>query len=315
MRIGILGNMNNAYFALTRYLRDAGFDCELFIFKNEPHHFDPACDTRSNDYKKYCRHVTWGDPGDFLKEDFNKIKQELATFDFLIGNGSAPAYVNKIGRKLDIFIPYGYDVYSLPFFRIVHPLRQPAYIAVAYYQRRGIKESSYILFDRTNQAFEAIFNKISINGKRIISPSPMLYYKEYEHEAEQLSEEDALDKQLKRLRRENDLLFVQHTRQLWKNSPDYWSYKGNNLLIEGYAQFIQQYPDLRSKLILFEYGNGVADSKKLISRLNIQDVIVWMPKMPRKKLMHVLSHADLVIGELLHSWLTYGVVMEALSME
>ena len=47
MKIGIIGNMNNSYFSLARYLRDEGYDCELLIFTDEPEHFDPSCDTTS----------------------------------------------------------------------------------------------------------------------------------------------------------------------------------------------------------------------------------------------------------------------------
>ena len=68
MKIGIIGNMNNAYFSLARYLRDEGYDCELLILANEPAHFDPLNDTFSDDYTTYCKHVSWGEPADFLKQ-------------------------------------------------------------------------------------------------------------------------------------------------------------------------------------------------------------------------------------------------------
>ena len=70
MKIGIIGNMNNAYFSLCRYLRDAGYDCHLLIYKNEPDHFDPSCDTDSGDYLNYIKKVDWGEPSKFLSEDF-----------------------------------------------------------------------------------------------------------------------------------------------------------------------------------------------------------------------------------------------------
>ncbi len=314
MKIGIIGNMNNSYFSLARYLRDEGYDCELLIFKNEPDHFDPSCDTFSNDYTRYCKQLSWGDPGDFLKQDFAIVKKDLAPYNFLIGNGPAPAYAASVSRTLDVFIPYGYDIYSLPFFRLVHPRRLLTYAAVGRYQRKGIKESSHILFDRTNKAFEKLIQKLNYPGQRIISPAPMVYHKDYENGWQQKKATDPLFIKLQTLRQENEILLVQHGRQLWKKSADSWSFKGNHFLIEGYARFVIEHPLIKIKLILFEYGTDVAETKKLVSKLNINDAVIWMPKMARNQLMAVLAASDMIIGELHHSWLTYGVALEALCM-
>ncbi|HVF80395.1 MAG TPA: hypothetical protein VM884_00590 [Flavisolibacter sp.] len=314
MKIGIIGNMNNSSFSLARYLRDEGYDCELLMLADEPSHFDPACDTFSENYTTYCKQVSWGNPGDFLKQDFSVVENDLASYQFLIGSGPAPAYVAKVGRELDIFIPYGYDIYSLPFFRLVHPRRQLAYAAVAWYQRNGISKCGYIIFDRTNKAFEKLIKKLNYQGKRIISPPPMIYHRDYENSWQEQSENDPLQQQLKALRKETEILLVQHSRQLWKRSADYWSFKGNHLLIEGYAKLIKVNPLLKIKLVLFEYGGDVAETKKLINKLGIKHDVVWMPRMARNKLMTVLSASDIIIGELHHSWLTYGVALEALCM-
>ncbi len=310
MKIGIIGNMNNSYFSLARYLRDEGYDCELLIFKNEPEHFDPSQDTFSDNYKTYCKHISWGDPANFFTQDYDIVTKDLEPYTFLIGNGPAPGYVARVGRKLDIFIPYGYDLYSLPFYRFVHPLRISSYFQLAHYQKKGIRESSYMLFDRTNAAFETIFARLKLNGKRVISPAPMLYHKDYEQQTPVST--DPLIQRLVSERRDTDILLVQHTRQVWKRASDLWSYKGNDLLIKGFAKFIKAYPLISAKLILFEYGANVNETKELIYRMNLTDSVIWMPKMARNKLMQVLQLSDLVIGELHHSWLSYGVALEAL---
>jgi glycosyltransferase involved in cell wall biosynthesis len=313
MKIGILGNMNNMSFALTRYLRDMGYDCELLIFKDEPEHFHPSNDTDNSGYKTYCKKVEWGDPADFLKQDFSVVAKDLAPYGFLIGHGPAPAYVTKVNRNLDVFMPYGYDLYSLPFFKLVHPLRMAAYALVRHYQRLGIKKSSHILFDKTNPHFEQFFERLGLENKRIVCPFPMVYSKEYDEMTDAGASSDWKE-QLKEWRDDHDFLVVQHIRQVWKKSADPWSFKGNHHLIKGYKKFTQQHPKLRSKLILFEYGTDVAASKKLIAALELEPHITWLPKMPRKKLVDVIRIADLLVGELHHSWLTYGGVMEALCL-
>jgi hypothetical protein len=119
---------------------------------------------------------------------------------------------------------------------------------------------------------------------------------------------------MRKLRAENNLVIVQHIRQLWKKHSDIWSNKGNDKLIKGFAAFINMHPGISAKLILFEYGTDVHYSRKLIDQLSMQDHVVWFSKMPRKHIMYVIDNSDLVVGELIHSWLTYCVVFETLCM-
>jgi len=315
MKVGIIGNMNNMYFSLTRYLLDLGYDCDQLIFDYEPAHFHPSSDSDNAQSISHCKLLSWGDPGRFLHLDFKQIKKDLEPYHFLIGSGPAPAFVNRIGRKLDIFIPYGDDLYSLPFFRIVHPIRTPAYLAVAYHQMKGIRATPYIIFDKTNERFEKIFSKLRYQGKRIFSPPPLLYHEEYTSEKMRNNEKDNPHVMtMRKLRAKNDIVIVQHIRQLWKKHGDIWSNKGNDKLIKGFAAFINLHPEVKATLILFEYGTDVNHTRNLIDQLGVQEHVVWFSKMSRKHIMYVIKNSDMVVGELVHSWLTYCVVFEALCM-
>ncbi len=313
MKIGVIGNMNNMSYCLTRYLMDEGYDCEQLIFDNEPEHFHPSCDSYEDGFNKYIKKLNWGDAGNFLKQDMSQVEADLKPYDFLIGCGTAPAYVNRINRRLDIFIPYGADLYSLPFLKIVHPVRMLAYTATGYYQRKGIRETPYLIFDRANTGFEKVFTKLKYKGRRITCAAPSIYHKEYAREKlRKISAKSPLATQLQQLRRENDIIILQYVRQVWKPIRDKWSLKGNDLLIKGYAEFLKKYPAVTSKLVLFEYGVQVNETKDLIRELAIENHVVWLPKMSRKNLVHFIEIADLVVGELHHSWLTYCVVFETL---
>jgi hypothetical protein len=315
MKIGFLGNMNNAAFSTARYLRDLGHDCEVLIYNDEPDHFAPEQDSFGTGYRDFTRKIGWGDPAGFLSLSKKTIRKDTGGFDTIIGNGMAPAAMEKCGRRLDIFTPYGYDLYSLPFRKIVHPLRIPAYWANARYQKRGIRNCRHIFFDRTNSEFESLIGQFGFQGKRTVGPIPMLYDKEY-------AEENIIHyrhlhpaiENLQKLRNENDIIFLQHIRQVWKTRIDDWSPKGNDLLIRAYSEFIAKRPHERTKLILFEYGIDVPATKKLISGLGMEEHIVWLPRLARKFIMITLYYADLVIGELHRSWLTYGALSESLCM-
>ena len=53
MKIALIGNMNNANFAIMRYFRDLGADAHLLLYANDGQkalsHFKPECDTWSMD--------------------------------------------------------------------------------------------------------------------------------------------------------------------------------------------------------------------------------------------------------------------------
>ena len=52
---------------------------------------------------------------DFLTFPKEQVKKAVSGYDFIIGCGLAPAYFNKIGNKLDLFIPYGSDLDYQPY--------------------------------------------------------------------------------------------------------------------------------------------------------------------------------------------------------
>ena len=153
-----------------------------------------------------------------------------------------------------------------------------------------------------------------MDGVRITCPPPLFYHKEYDSELCARQSENPYLPRLRELREKNDILILQHTRQFWKKSRDKWNLKGNDVLIKGYGEFLQMNPSVKSNLILFEYGIHVDASKNLIKELGIENHVTWLPKMPRKYLVSVIQISDLVVGELHHSWLTYCVVLETISM-
>lgn len=313
MKIGILGNMNNMYFSMARYLAEEGYDCDLLLFDYEPAYFHPTADTFRQTLNFTVKQLTWGDYGRFFINP-ERIEKDLQPYTFLIGNGTAPAFVHKIGRRLDLFVPYGGDLYAFPFPRLVRPHKLLSNFVFAAAQRKGILQCPYILFDKASPHFEQVFRRLNYRGEQIVSPPPLFYYKEYEADLKKHETENPHFEQLEKLRAENDLLVLQHTRQFWKFHFDLWSRKGNDRLIKGYAAFRQRNPHTKSTLMLLEYGLDVTATKRLIASLGLEEHVVWFPKTLRKYLMMFIEASDVVVGELRYSWNTYCVVLEALSM-
>ena len=106
---------------------------------------------------------------------------------------------------------------------------------------------------------------------------------------------------------------MSHSRHYWHNkSLEDPANKGTDKLIRGYAKLVEKNKDLKVRLIFLEYGHDIEPSKQLIKDLNIENHVVWFPKMKRKDLMAGLMVCDLVCAEFTHSWNTSGVLYEAL---
>lgn len=313
MKVGLLGNMNNILFTLTRYLRDAGIDATQLLFDNEFSHFTPDNDCfEPADTDGYVRSLTWGNRARFSQTSARQIVDDLRPYDYLIGCGTAPAYVSKAGRQLDAFVPFGGDIYRLPFHSWVHLVRMPRSLALVAAQRKAIETCPIVMFNATNPDFEKCMQRLDLRGERSYYTPPMLYHPEYEPArlARFWPQHPHYDI-LSRLRDDHEFLIIQHGRQYWRGL-DTWSLKGNDRLFKGYKQFLTENPTRRAHMVLVEYGKNVPDSKALIRSLGLEKHVTWLPLMSRKWIMAALPMMDVVVGELYRSWLTYGVACEAM---
>jgi hypothetical protein len=114
-----------------------------------------------------------------------------------------------------------------------------------------------------------------------------------------------------KIRNSCELMVIAHSRHIWSDLNDMNS-KGNEKLIKGWALFCEKYPDLTKQLVFFDYGRDVRKSKEYVKELGIEKSVTWMPKMYRKDIMPALFMADMIAAEFVHSWMTGGVLYEAL---
>lgn len=316
-KILLIGNMANNSFALARYLRDEGYEVKILLMKNEPEHYHPKNDSFSDDYKSYTRVVPWTTlPSDLISITKEEIIKEVDGYDILIGLGPAPAYLNKINRSLDIFIPYGGDLYDQPFINI-HKLKRVKKLLKQYYysrnQKKGIERAGYIVYEYTNDGYEKIFNKFKLKGKRLKFTIPFLYYPEYSN-IDANTIDSVYAKEYKAIREHYDYVVFHHCAHSWH--PDtmktkYSKYvgKGNDKVIIGFQEFLHE-TGANACLVMLEYYTDVNNSKKLVEKLGIQKNVAWFPVMPRKEIMVGLSLADVGVAEIAHPWITYGTVYE-----
>jgi glycosyltransferase involved in cell wall biosynthesis len=326
-RIAVIGNMNNNMFAVTRYLRGAGLDAHLFYRPAD--HFQPKADTFSIDFLSYCHEVDWLNKGDF-EIDIEKVKKDIKGYQFYIGQGYEAAVAMRAGIAMDIYFPYGSDVYKYAYLPQKYSLAQRVYMRVikkiplaatgkgtsAFFMRKTIREAKNIYLDYVNDDFEKKLSGLNINGKSQNIPMPFIYYPEYEKAGDwDVHWRTPVDE----LRKKNDFILLYHGRQEWKIAKTYknndFTGKNTNHLIIGFAEFVKSNPAVNACLAMLEYGGDVANSKALVQELGIEENVVWFPKMYRKDLMYLIKNVDLCSGEFGKSYLTFGTIIEAMLME
>jgi glycosyltransferase involved in cell wall biosynthesis len=314
--VGLLGNENNMLFATARHLRDRGIDARLFLYNTDAGHFHPSCDTFELDYRDWTTQLAWGRASEFSNVSAATIERDTRHLDRIIASGAGPGYLSKIGRPVDVFIPYGSDIDEMPF-------RPPEFnrrsLRSLYEfpkaQRRGIEMSKHLVGPKTEMLIERNLRKLDFRGKRHMVAPPMVYTPLYNPESiAKYTGECHWLRFVQELRARVDVLVFHHARHLWVSpARSYWS-KGNDILVRGFAEACKQRPSTRFGLVLVEYGGDVEATKELIRDLGVEKQVLWLPSCLRKDLMVGMSLADIGSGQFGESYLTSGVVNETLAM-
>ncbi len=316
MKVACIGNMNNNFFSLVRYLRDEGIEADLLLSNTELSQFPPSADTFDLEYQRFTRSLSWGDHFQFLNVRKDTIERDVEEYDVLIGCGQVPAFLNKIGRPLDIFVPYGTDLVYFPFLQIVNPVHQVPFLLFSRAQRKGIQRCRYVNMDVTNPEWEETLARIGGNATRLRCGFPMLYTPLYNPKSVACYyERSHWYHEFKRIRERHSLVIFHHARLQWKEKIDDVMRKDNDKIIIGFAEFAKGNEDVNPCLILIEYGKDVDATRLLVKELGIEQFVRWFPRMARKDLMIGLSLSDIsASGEFFKSYLSFGTLYESLAM-
>lgn len=289
MRVALIGNMNNNYFSLMRYLRDAGVDAELLLFADELNHFLPENDTWDIDkWKPYIKQtkINGGALGQYFKMSATDIRKEFEGYDYYIGCGYTPAYFYKAGMKLDLFTPYCVGIeytYRITKTKPVHYLKEKV---EAYYQIKGLKHNTKVV-GTIDEESRIKAEKIGVKTESL--PLLMIYNKE-----QTKGDDEFLTATIQKFNQHYPVVFS-HVSHFPKGSRT-WEIKRNDILIKGFADFAKQ-TDTNPLLVLFNYGEAVEASKALTAEFGITDKVLWLPIMSRKKIMRLLEHVHFGGGE------------------
>ncbi|WP_141217787.1 glycosyltransferase [Bordetella genomosp. 7] len=313
--VAFIGNMNNNHFSIARYLRDRGVDAHVLMYHSDFEHFHPACDSYDSQYESFCRTLSWPAETRFRELTRERLRAEFDAYDVLVGCGIAPAYAYRMGRPLDIFCPYGGDIWGSTFYRFTgHPVRWPAQAYQVYARRRGIRSAAVFHMSRTNDLYERRYAKLAGNSTRWFEGMPMVYGPMYAAEnIDGIYAGSRWTDRFAQLRSGHDLMVVYHGRHVWRKGvgPEPAA-KGVERLLAGWARFVKSAARCNAVLVMLEYGEDVERTRAYARELGIQDSTAWLPQMYRKDLMAGIHMADLVCGEFENSWMMSGILFEAM---
>lgn len=298
---------------MARLLRRHGVDADVLLFDHELEHFHPSSDTYDLRYMEFCRPLSWGSSVRFLSTARKTVIDDLRPYDVLIGCGLAPAYCFRAGRGLDIFVPYGGDIWVEASYRLVSLQRIPSVWAAVFCQRKGIRDAKVVHMTYTNEIYEERLKNFNGGAERWLCGFPMVDQLTYSPEnLQNFFDKTHWHHEFKKIRRENDIVLMSTMRHVWGGDSSDPSQKGTDRLFKGLSLFAKRHPENRIKLITLEYGKDVYKSRKLIDDLGITDCVSWFPRMLRKDLMVGLMMSDIACGEFENSWFASGVLYEAL---
>lgn len=320
MKVALVDNMNNNFFAIARYLRDLGADAHLYLIPNSSHsHFDPQADTFHD-----LKHVDWikAFPFDYSVRSIFKLKGKLFNifhdYDYVIACGQSVGFLYASGIEVDMFIPYGSDLYDIPFFRspdFCNPVKYLAQCLVRFLrssiQSKGIKRSATVISNTNWVMAEKAATKLGVRSTNL--PRLMIYPE---------ITDTSLDPHWTFMS-DYDFKVFSPTRHLWKTNldpmPDFLENGGmkrNDKLIRAFARVVDLGLFDNPCLILFEFGYDVEHSKALIKELGMEKRVIWKPLLPRKIIMQGMARASIVADQfrVAMSATSSGITNEALAV-
>jgi glycosyltransferase involved in cell wall biosynthesis len=303
MKVALVDNMNNNLFALARYFRQLGVDADLFLIPNSSHlHFAPKKDTWQELkevpwLKEFPTSYHWKN---YLRPIHRSVRREFSAYDKVVACGPSIGLLYRAGIKVDLFIPYGSDLYNLPFCNKQISSYKLYKLVIVYFlilyrcylQKKGIQNSKSIISNANWKVAQQAVDRLGCQSTNF--PRIMIYKEELPPRA---FEKFAFFKK-------HDFVVFSPTRHLWKTNAElladfhlFGGAKRNDKIVEAFAKVVNEKLFTNPLLVLCEYGADTEHTKNLVSDLGLEGFVHWFPIMSRKELVAGISMATFVADQ------------------
>jgi hypothetical protein len=294
MSVLFIDNHKHVSFTAVRLLRDRGVDAHLLVLRSTLPHKHPSYDTYDLGYQAYTRAATWGDRGLFSTTPPSEIRKYLAKHTVLIGSGLAPAFAERGGFVLDMFIPTGADLLSMPRPKLEAPRRGAARSLFEFpqMQAEGIRRAR-VLGGPYRKDFELAFEQLETTGRRLHFPLPTVYAPHCTKSAiARASERSATYLDFKAIRDASDLMVFCRAEHSWSHAL------GTRALLQAFANVRSRNPNARMSMVFFDVGPDIAKAHAMVELMGLGASVHFFPRLARKEVLIGIAQSDLVSGSL-----------------
>ena len=297
MKVNLIGNTSNLHYRIAKNLRNLGVDARLFYDENsDPQNFpfwdEPKLKNNMPDWivpfssKKIGNYPLKCLPKSFLKE--------ISDCDILHVEHMGLIWAYLTGKPY-IWDPFGWDLQFFPFYSFWqnqwnHSHRTDILLAPLVY-RRAIKKSSAIVYGYWYQFITEgykLINQLIDQDKFIhsipMNVDPIVFSPGEKKSAQELLKEFGISTQI------NGLVIFHPTRIMF--SENSYLNKGNDRLFKALARLKTE--NYQFTLVLGE--RQIPDekiAKEMFQNLDLEDNVIWLPKMECYKLVEWFRAADI----------------------
>lgn len=327
MRIAFYGNTCNNFLAVARAVRRASaIDAHLFIdddaeWNQLPESEDPSLIGGYPDWihkGPYRRGVARLWPG------ASPLIPLLASFDIVMVSGHGVRLAPFVAKPFVLYAT-GWDVTVAPFpirffRRPKGAARRLAALVGGVWQRRGIRAVREI-WSQPFAPFSKALARLDVPKAKIVPQYfPIMIDTDlFSHDPAARS---SGDRDVRRLVDDHDFIVFHPSRMMMDASPRFvetGQWKGNDRLLDGFAQFVREHPSARPALVLIDRPTSpdTERARAMIATLGIEKRVVWLKSetgygFDRHQLVRFYSIADVVVDEFGIGWFG-SIVVEGLA--
>ena len=309
MKIFFFGNINNYPLILAKELKKKGHEV-IFFVDSDILLYRP--ENRYDEYKE--AYPSWIVDISFLRSlkflnrivKFQKIIKQYGNPDLVILNGSVCDYLTNI-KSYKFFIATGSDIEEECSFSTAkkifkNKLKKSSILIATFYFLRKV-----ILIKRQRSIFKncdgfSYFDKNIFEKSEKIFKSLNKLPKRFNFRLADLSDKTYSRIKPKKYKKFDVIKIVCMARINWVTKPNTKTYlchldnKCIDVLIKGIAKYIHEYKG-KVELTLFEKGNKIYETKKLIKKLDIEKNIIWRSEVNQMELGKYYEYADLIADQ------------------
>jgi glycosyltransferase involved in cell wall biosynthesis len=332
VRVAFYGNVANNFYQLAKAVRQwPDIDAHLYLDSNDnlqgsPENDDPEL---SGNYPPWVHRIRPSRLHEKVLPWRRPLVRELAQYDLVLVSGGGPMYASYAGRPVAFFATGG-DLTMVPYpleFHFLHPgfVRKLKSFVLGTIQRRGIKKCDELWILPFPPLLHG-FRKLGVSEERIsYSFSPLVI--DTKRFAEHPDPENSGVAAVHEIRSRFDFS-VFHPSRLLTEVPESMKaagqWKGNDILIRAFAQFLKRTGAKRAGLVLIARPQDVVDTvddraaKKLIDDLGIQESVLWLDpprrsNFTRAELVALYSACDVAAGDFGAGWFG-SITLEGLAL-